>query len=131
MMTKQNVKYQINKFPNYSRPDRSQLDDKKVAYSECVSAKMGNVRENAKLLYAKKNNLSPELRKSFARIQNLVQDCSITVCKADKDGKIVDLDYVDYDRIMLKELSRFVKFPIPHHQIQQHLEKISRMGNHI
>ena len=48
----------------------------------------------------------------------VVQDRSITVCKADKDGKIVVLDYVDYDKIMLRELSRFVKLPIPQHQIQ-------------
>ena len=33
------------KLSNYSRPDRSKLDDKTVTYSESVSAKMRNLEE--------------------------------------------------------------------------------------
>ena len=40
-------------------------------------------------------------------LQNLVKDCKIVVCKSDKDGKIIIVNFKDYNTVMKKELKIF------------------------
>ena len=48
------------------------------------------------------NNLMTDMQKSLNKIKELVRSKQIVICKADKDGKILIIDYDEYDTIMLQ-----------------------------
>ena len=50
--------------------------------------------------YRTKNNLLKEQKKSFSKLAKLTEERKIVICRADKDGKIVILNYDDYDATM-------------------------------
>ena len=46
------------------------------------------------------------MKNSLERLSKLVSSNTIVVCKADKDGKILEVDYDDYSsKVMYTELS--------------------------
>ena len=47
------------------------------------------------------------MRTSLKYLSQLVQSNKIVVCKAEKDGKIIIVDYKDYQNIMKAELEQF------------------------
>jgi len=49
------------------------MENVSIAYGECINTKMQNLAESANHLYAFKNNLSPDLRKSLMQLQTLVK----------------------------------------------------------
>jgi len=51
--------------------------------------------------YKKKNNLKPALWTALRELKRSVRTNQIVICRRDKDGKIVLLDYDTYNHIML------------------------------
>ena len=91
------------KIPKNSRPHREQLDEKTNAYVDMVLSKLRKLKEVQKN-YRKKNNLPKEQRNSLNKLNCLVKNSHIVICSSDKDGKIVILNYEDYNSIRLREL---------------------------
>nr|CAB3263300.1 uncharacterized protein LOC108950347 [Phallusia mammillata] len=112
--------------PRHSRPDKSQLDDVTIAYVEGVMAKMRNLKEEVIQRYKKKNNLSVDLRKSLHKLYTMVRDKKIVICRSDKDGKIIIINYSDYDKIMKRELAQFVELDMTPERLGQHLDKVRK-----
>ena len=50
-----------------------------------------------------RNSMSQDLRCSFKYLKKLVKDRKIVICRADKDRKLLLLDFKDYNLIMEKE----------------------------
>ena len=90
-----------------SRPNRKKLDEKTNAYVDMVLSKLRNLKEDVQKNYRKKNNLPKEQRNSLNKLNSLVKNRHIVICSSDKDGKIVILNYEDYNSIMLRELKDF------------------------
>jgi len=95
--------------PKTNRPDRDRIDDKTMTYCEMVSSKLRNFGDTAKKQFYKFNNLTIDLRKALADLSNLVNNKNIVICKSDKDGKIIIVDFKDYNQIMRREMSNFDK----------------------
>ena len=47
------------------------------------------------------------MRTNLKYLSQLVHTNKIVICKADKDGKIIIIDYKDYQTFMKTELERF------------------------
>ena len=56
-----------------------------------------------------KNNLSAEKRIALKDLCKLVHEKKIVTCKADKDGKIVVVNFKDYDQIMENQPKSFTR----------------------
>ena len=80
-------------------------------------------------VYRTKNNLSKEQRKSFSKLAKLTEERKIVICRADKDGKIVILNYDDYDAIMTRELQQFEKLDVSVDGSDTYLEKVRKDCN--
>ena len=72
--------------------------------------------------YQTNNNLSHEERKSLSKLAKLSEERKIAIWRADKDSKIVILNYEDYDAIMTGELQEFEK-------LDAYLEKLRKDCN--
>ena len=70
-------------------------------------SKLRGLETHARANYWKKNNLSPLMKNSLQELTELVNAKKIVICKADKDGKILIIDYEDYKLIMRRELEQF------------------------
>ena len=53
------------------------------------------------------------------------------LCRADKDGKIVILNYDDYDAIMTRELQQFEKLDVSVDGSDTYLEKVRKDCNEL
>ena len=96
------------KIPKTNRPDPKKLNEKTVTYREMVFSKLRGLETHARANYWKKNNLSPLMKNSLQELTELVNAKKIVIiCKADKDGKILIIDYEDYKLIMRRELEQF------------------------
>jgi len=72
-----------------------------------VLFKLRSLKEEVQKNYRKKNNMPKEQRNSLNKLNSLVKNRHIVICSSDKDGKIVILNYEDYNSIMLRELKDF------------------------
>ena len=88
------------KVPKMSRPNLDLVDDKIKAYCEAVTSKLRNVKPLVVFSFKYRNNMSQELRSRFKYLKKLVKDRKIVICLADKDGKLLALDFKDYNLIM-------------------------------
>ena len=72
-----------------------------------------------------RNNTSQDLRSSFKYLKKLVKDRKTVICCADKDGKLLVLDFKDYNLIMEREFANqfkemtHVDLTTVHHELQQ------------
>ena len=76
-------------------------------------------------------NLSKEQRKSFSKLVKLTEERKIVICRADKEGKIVILNYDDYDAIMARELQQFEKLDVSVDGSHTYLEKVRKDCNEL
>ena len=65
-----------------------------------------------------KNNLNINLRKALNELKTEIDNKKIVLCKSDKDGKVILLNYNDYDTIMKRELNKFECLDIPDYKIK-------------
>jgi len=78
-----------------------------------VFSKLRNVRLLVLDAYRTNNNPLKEQKKSLCKLAKLTEERKIVICRADKDGKIITLNYEDYDAIVTKELQQFGKMHVP------------------
>ena len=68
-------------------------------------------------------------RKSLNKLTKLTEERKIVICRADKDGKIVILNYEDYDAIMIRELQQFENLDTSVEGCDAYLEKLRKDCN--
>ena len=113
------------KIPKSNRPDKELVSDKVHAYRESVSEKLRKIGSSVKKSFHYKNNLSAEERIALKDLCKLTREKKIVICKADKDGKIVVVNFKDYDQIMENQLQSFTRISsINSKNIHKHLTKI-------
>ena len=87
--------------PKSSRPEPERLDDKTKAYCDAIITKLRNLKPKVKNNFCYRNNLTTGMQKNQSKIKELVRSKQIDICRADKDGKILIIDYDNFDIIML------------------------------
>ena len=95
------------KIPKYNRPNKASLDDNNIAYTEMIKNKMRNLEKLVRDNYKKKNNTTMELKTSLQKLLELVKSKKIVICKGDKDGKILIINYNDYIKIIETNLLKY------------------------
>ena len=90
---------QLN-IPKLSRPESGKIDEETKTYVEMVCTKLRSIKPLVLKAYPTKNNLSKEQRKCFTKLAKPTEERKIVIDRANKDGKIVILNYEDYDVIM-------------------------------
>ena len=117
------------KVPKMSRPNLDLVDDKTKAYCEAVTSKLRNLKPLVEFSFKYRNNMSQDLRTSFKYLKKLVKNRKIVICRADKDGKRLVLDFKDYNLIMEREFANqfqeltHVDLTSVHHELQQIKDK--------
>jgi len=94
-----------------------------------VLSKLRNLKEEVHKNYSMKNNLLKEQRNSLNKLNSLVKNRHIVIYSSDKDGKIVILNYEDYNSIMLRELKDFETVLMVGYTISEHFEQIRETCN--
>ena len=98
-----------------------------VSYTERVAAKLRSIEKLVKVNYRQKNNLKKSERKAVEEFRIAVKNKQIIICKSDKDGKIVLVNYYDYNVIKEKELSKFSHLhTLTTNNIKSYLNKIRK-----
>ena len=96
---------------------------------KCISSKLRNLKSEAVELYSKKNNLDAHLRTALKDLANAVCNREIVFCTSDKDGKIVIVNYADYNNIMVRERESFQKIDnCNENNIATVLDEIRKVG---
>ena len=93
-----------------------------------VFSKLRNIKPLVLEAYRTNKNLSHEERKSLSKLAKLTEERKIVICRAD-DGKIVILNYKDYDAIMIRELQQFEKLDVSVEGCDAYLEKLRKDCN--
>ena len=119
------------KIPKFSRPESGKIDEETKTYVEMVCTKLRNIKPLVLKAYRTKNNLRKEQRKSFSKLAKLTEERKIVICRADKDGKIIILNYDDYDAIMTRELQQFEKLDVSVDGSDTYLEKVRKDCNEL
>ena len=71
------------------------------------------------------NNLNQSELSALHSLRKLVNNNEIVICKADKDGKIVIVNFGDYNFIMERELNKFKKIEqLTTDNIKKHLNSV-------
>ena len=99
--------------PKFNRPDKNLINDKIHAYYNSVSGKLHNLESKVTHQYKKHNNLNHVQRNALLELRDLVKERKIVICKTDKDGKLVVVNYTDYNIVMNRELSSFTELSYP------------------
>ena len=94
------------KLPSLTRPNPNLIDDKTKAYTEMVFTKLRKLPAHVRRSFKYNNNLDDKLQQSLRNLMIRVRNKEIVICKADKDGKILILNFLDYDLIMKENLNR-------------------------
>jgi len=115
--------------PKASRPDSAKIDQETKTYVEMVFSKLRNIKPLLLEAYRTNNNLSHEERKSLSKLPKLTEERKIVIYPADKDCKIVILNYADYDAIMTRELQQFEKSDVSVEGCDAYLEKLRKDCN--
>ena len=117
------------KVPKMSRPNLDLVDDKTKAYCEAVTSKLRNLKPLVEFSFKYRNHMSQDLRSSFKYLKKLVKDRKIVICRADKDGKLLVLDFKDCNLIMEREFANqfqeltHVDLTTVHYELQQIKDK--------
>ena len=78
------------KLAKFNRPNPELLNSSMLFYHELVSWKLRNLKPAVTILCRTCNNLNPDLRIALKQLINMVKNKIIVICKADKDGKIIN-----------------------------------------
>ena len=93
--------------PKFSRPPTESLTEEVATYKKLVETKLGNLGPKVEKQYLHNNNLPFRLKQALKTIKMLISEQKVVVCRTDKDGKILIVNYSDYHEIMEKELNKF------------------------
>ena len=64
-----------------------------------------NLKPLVEFSFIYRNNMSQDQGSSFKYLKKLVKDRKIVICRADKDGKLIVVDFKDYNLIMKREFA--------------------------
>ena len=78
-----------------------------ATYEKSVETKLRNLDPKVENQYLQNNNLPFRLKLALKTIKMLISEQMVVVCRTDKDGKILIVNYSDYHEIMKKELNKF------------------------
>ena len=136
VITKNEDQFQTDKIPSklqikkFNRPDKDLVDAKTRAYVNLVHSKLKTIKVSSKNSYRNNNNLNFNQRMALHYLQNLVKECKFVICKSDKDGKIIIVNFKDYNTRMEKELRIFKNITqLNPGNISNHLNLISRTAD--
>ena len=90
-----------------NRPNKEDLDEKTQVYCEMIQAKLRSLKPKVRENFYKKNNLDPMLKKALQELISYTKNKEIVICRTDKDGRIIVVNFKDYKSIMQKELQKF------------------------
>ena len=93
--------------PKFSRPPSESLTEEVATYKKLVETKLRNLGPKVEKQYLHNNNLPFRLKLALKTIKMLISEQKVVVCRTDKDGKILVVNYSDYHEIMEKELNKF------------------------
>ena len=91
----------------FSRPPTESLSEEVATYKKLVETKLRNLGPKVEKQYLHINNLPFRLKQALKTIKMLISKQKVDVCRTDKDGKILIVNYSDYHEIMEKELNKF------------------------
>ena len=96
------------------------------AYCESLSVKLRLVKPIVKEMFYSKNNLNENVQLALNNLCMLVRDKKIVVCRADKGGKVIVVNYKDYNQIMKNELQQSFTYisSLTTDNIRKHLNNI-------
>jgi len=118
------------KIKKNNRPNPANLDEEITTYCEPAMSKPRCLEPEVKNQYKNKNNLKPAFRTALRELKQAVCTNQIVICRSDKDGKIILLDYDTYNHIMLRELYSFSPLPdLCADNITKHFELIRNQVN--
>ena len=117
--------------PKLLRSPNASLSKETKTYVEMTTCKLRNLGNLVRNAFTNCNNLTVELRNALNKLKTLIDDRKIVVCKSDKDGKIIFLNYTDYNEIVIQELNKNLnKLNILPENISNHILPIkSRLEN--
>ena len=78
------------------------VDAKTRADINSIHSKLKTIEVSSKNSYRNNNNLNFNQRMALDYLQNLVKKCKIVICNSDKDGKIIIVNFKNYNTIMEK-----------------------------
>ena len=106
------------------------MDGKTKAYCYAITIKLRNLKPKVTQNFRCRNNLTTDMQKSIKKIKELVRSKQIVSCRADKDRKILMIDYDEYDAIMLQQLKAFTTLKnVNTNNLVQTLDKLSNYCN--
>ena len=136
VITENEDQFQTDKIPSklqikiFNRPDKDLVDAKTRADVNSVHSKLKTIKVSSKNSYRNNNNLNFNQRMALDYLQNLVKKCKIVICKSDKNGKIIIVNFKNYNTIMEKELKIFENITqLDPGNISNHLNLISRTAD--
>ena len=116
--------------PKSSRPKPEILDDQTKAYCDAITTKLKNLKPKVIQNFRYSNNLTTDMQKILNKIKELVISKQIVICRADKGGKILIIDYDKYDAIMLQQLKAITTLKdINMNNLVQTLDKVTNCCN--
>ena len=95
------------KIPKYNRPNKEEVEENIQVYCEMARTKLRTTKQKVVDNYYRCNNLNTSLKLALNQLISYVTERKIVFCRSDKDGKIVVLNFHDYNEIMERELSKF------------------------
>ena len=93
------------KITKFNRPEPDLVEEKIQVYCEMTRSKVRNLKEKVNYNYYRRCNLDYKLKIALQELKGWVKNNKIVICKADKDGRILVVNYEDYQLIMRRELS--------------------------
>ena len=118
------------KIQKHNRPPNTLVDEKIKTYYSITTNKVRNLDTQVKEQYNKKNNLNIKLKIALYELNKKVRSKDIVICRSDKDGKLIILNFTDYNKIMNRELEVFHKLNnLNQTNITTHFENIRKKAN--
>ena len=105
-----NPSYQVPeklKIPKFNRPEPKLVEEKTKVYCEMARSKLRNLQNKVNFNYYKRCNLDCDQKKALDELKQWIKNNEIVICKADKDGRVLVVNYGDYQTIMDRELKKF------------------------
>ena len=95
------------KIPANNRPNQDLVDEQTKLYCQMAQSKLRNLEPTVNKIHKQHHNLDKILKESLKELTDYVKNKQIVICRSDKDGKIIIVNYTDYQKLMQKELEKF------------------------
>ena len=128
---KEEIKSKKLKIPKFSRPQNHKLSTETNTYIEMITNKLRNIKPILQKNYKEKNNLTGDQKRSLNNLKELVNKKKMVICRSDKDGKVVILNFTDYMKIIEKELQNYEQLQFNENSIEAELKKTKKEASNM